>query len=67
MDSRVHKAWILLPNHPVMRNNIETCPKCGGVGKPIAVKTEVGKVLVNFRCPYCQTEWESVRLETQVQ
>jgi formate dehydrogenase maturation protein FdhE len=45
------------------QNTIETCPKCGGVGMPLAVRTEDGKVLVNFRCPYCQTEWEAVRLE----
>jgi hypothetical protein len=44
-------------------NTIETCPKCGGVAKPIAVETEVGKVVISFRCPYCQTEWKKIRPE----
>ncbi len=44
-------------------NTIETCPKCGGVGRPIGVTSQDGKVLVNFQCPYCQTEWETVRPE----
>ena len=42
---------------------IETCPKCGGVGIPLGVRAEVGKVMVNFRCPYCQSEWETARPE----
>ena len=42
---------------------VERCPKCDGVGKPLAVRAQEGRVIVNYRCPYCETEWEKIRPE----
>ena len=34
------------------------CPKCDGVGKPLNLKSEIGSVVLHFRCVYCTHTWK---------
>jgi DNA-directed RNA polymerase subunit RPC12/RpoP len=47
--------------------NAETvqCPKCGAFGTPVAVRTQLGKIIINYRCAHCQLDWEKIRPEAK--
>jgi hypothetical protein len=46
-------------------NRHNLCPACHETGKAIAVRMQIGRVIVNFHCPRCQAEWEKIRPKEQ--